>query len=101
MESQQKHYFCQSSNTITIYGNLFQYEAMLRSLGDEKCVVVMDNAAYHGRTVNKLPKLYMKKAEIVQFMKDHDINGWDQGTKQQLLDKINARSQVIVTCNNQ
>ena len=43
----------------------------------------------------------MKKAEIVQFMKDHDINGWDQGTKQQLLDKINACSQVIVTCNNQ
>ena len=54
----------------------------------------MENAAYHGRTVNKLPKLYMKKAEIVQFMKDHDINGWDQGTKQELL--INARSQVIV-----
>ena len=73
---------------------------MLRSLGDEKCVVVMDNAAYHGRMVNKLPKLYMKKAEIVQFMKDHDINGWDQGTKQELLDKINARSQVNVLATN-
>ena len=45
---------------------------------------MMENAAYNGRTVYKLPTLYMKKAEIVQFMQDHDINGWDQGTKQEL-----------------
>ena len=35
----------------------------------------MDNASYHSRAENKLPKLNWKKELILQFMDEHEILG--------------------------
>ena len=35
----------------------------------------MDNASYHSRRENKLPKLNWKKELIIQFMEEHEILG--------------------------
>ena len=40
---------------------------------EEPAVIVMDNASYHSRTENKLPKLYWKKELILQYMEEHEI----------------------------
>ena len=45
---------------------------MLRAL-EEPSVIVMDNASYHSRTENKLPKLYCKNELILQYMEEHEI----------------------------
>ena len=47
---------------------------MLRA-PEEPSVIVMDNASYHSRTENKLPKLNWKKELILQFMEEHEILG--------------------------
>ena len=45
---------------------------MLRA-PEEPSVMVMDNASYHSRTENKLPKLTWKKERILQYMEEHEI----------------------------
>ena len=70
---------------------------MLRAL-DEPSVIVMDNASYHSRTENKLPKLYWKKELILQFMEEHkiidNIETAKKNTKEQLIQIIQDNSQV-------
>ena len=70
---------------------------MLRAL-EQPSVSVMDNANYHSRTENKLPKLYWKKGLIIQFMEEHkiidNIETAKKNTKEQLLQIIQENSQV-------
>ena len=47
---------------------------MLRA-PEEPSVMVMDNASYHSRTENKLPKLNWKMEPTLQFMEEHEILG--------------------------
>ena len=42
---------------------------------EEPSVIVIDNASYHSRTENKLPKLNWKKELLLEFMEAHEILG--------------------------
>ena len=68
---------------------------MLRSL-EEPSVIVMDNAAYHSRVENRLPKSYWKKEQIVQFLTEQGMAIQDPGklTKTQLIDLISSNAEV-------
>ena len=76
---------------------IFKYDGMLRAL-EEPSVIVMDNASYHSRTENKLPKLYWKKELKLQFMEEHNIidniETAKKNTKEQLLQIIQENSQI-------
>ena len=39
----------------------------------EKCIIVLDNASYHSRQVEKIPTMNTLKADMINFIKDHGI----------------------------
>lgn len=47
-------------------------EQLLPNLPDNS-VIVMDNASYHSKQINKKPTTSTKKAEILQYMAENDI----------------------------
>lgn len=59
---------------------------------DKKSCIVMDNAPYHNVTnpEDKVPKMYMKKADIIAWLDKHDIDHSICKTKKQLLEVVNA-----------
>ena len=55
----------------------------------EKSVVILDNASYHYREVDKIPNMNTRKAEMLDFMKRNSITVPEPlPTKQVLLERI-------------
>lgn len=78
---------------------MLQFEQFLLGL-EEPSIVVMDNASYHSREVNRLPTLGKKKEELRLFMNKHGIDDENHGkqcTKKIMLAKINEKRQVFIT----
>ena len=56
-------------------GNVLEEWFKIRLLPNlpEKCVIILDNASYHCRQVEKIPTKSTLKRDIVKFMLDHGI----------------------------
>ncbi|TKR63609.1 hypothetical protein L596_027419 [Steinernema carpocapsae] len=60
---------------------------ILRQKGD-KIALVMDNASYHSRCVEKIPTMSNKKEEIRDFLRRYSVQFEDTDTKQILINIV-------------
>ncbi|TMS39514.1 hypothetical protein L596_006024 [Steinernema carpocapsae] len=71
---------------------------ILRQKGD-KIALVMDNASYHSRCIEKIPTMSSKKDEIRDFLRRHNVQFEDTDTKQILVnivkDFVDGREDVF------
>lgn len=71
-------------------GNFLKWfeEQLLPSL-EEPSLIIMDNASYHSTLVEKAPTASTRKAEMQQWLREHNIPFNEKLLKPQLLDLIN------------
>lgn len=62
----------------------------------EHSLIIMDNAPYHSKMLNKAPTSSSKKCEIIQWLTENSINHDPSHNKHELLDivKVNRSKQV-------
>ena len=72
-----------------VFGDWFENMLTANLPKERKVVVVMDNAKYHCRFIEKASTMNMKKDEMIAFMSKHDIDIPNPiPTKSVLLEKI-------------
>lgn len=68
---------CHADYHSDMNGEVFEdwfEKSLLQNLPkDKKCVIVMDNAKYHSRLVEKTPSMKMKKSEMLAFIEKHKV----------------------------
>lgn len=93
---------CSADYHEDMTANLFEKwfgEQLLPNI-PQNSVIVMDNASYHSRLLNKIPNNNTKKDDIIQFMRSKNINIPDKiPTKKDLLKTIkehNFKKEYVV-----
>ena len=83
-----------------VFEDWFQNTLLPNLPKDRKVVIVMDNAKYHSRLLEKNATMAMRKDEMIEFMKRHDIDiPTPLPTKPVLLEKVhekNIKSEYII-----
>ena len=74
-------------------------ETLLPNL-DPESVIIMDNASYHSRVIDKAPTTASRKAVILQWLIDHQIPCDDKMFKPELLELVWSRLKQYVTKEN-
>ena len=66
-------------------------------------LIIMDNASYHSKMLNKAPTSSSKKCEIIQWLTENSINHDPSHNKHEHLDpvKVNRSKQVYVILSSQ
>lgn len=59
------------------------------NLLEEGSIIVMDNASYHSKVINKLPCTNSRKQEIQEWLQNNNISYQPYETKPELLQKVN------------
>lgn len=88
-ESKQQEDYHQDMNA-EVFENWFKN--ILEKL-DDNCIIVMDNASYHSRKIEKIPNEKNEKQEIINWLKEKQIPFQDDLLKRELLNIIKNNKQ--------
>ena len=61
----------------------------------EKSVVILDNASYHCRQVDKIPNMNTRKTEILDFMKRITATGWKMERYSSIWDHLHKWTHLV------
>ncbi|KAJ8953023.1 hypothetical protein NQ318_015385 [Aromia moschata] len=83
--------------TSEIFEELFK-EILIPNL-ERNSVIVLDNASYHSKQIEKIPNKSSKKADIQKFLNSHGVQYDKKDKKEQLLDlvkKSNFKKRYVI-----